>query len=297
MTKSDGFEVWLRKDHRPGRAAFTLIELLVAIGIIAILAGLLSTVIAKAQGKAQSISCLARVRQLSLASMFYVADNNDRLPYNLGGSDTSRGIAPRNDYNWVNNIMDWELSADNTNTAFVTKGNFSGYANRTAAIYRCPADRTLSDIQKQAGWSGRVRSFSMNAMVGDAGNNSRYGTNVFNPEYKQFKRLSDIEHPTDIFVFLDEHPDSINDGYYLNELEKLEWIDLPASYHNGAANFTFADGHAGNHRWVDKATKPPARPDAAALPFPALATQREDFDWVAHRTSVELFPVLSQVKP
>jgi prepilin-type processing-associated H-X9-DG protein/prepilin-type N-terminal cleavage/methylation domain-containing protein len=297
MTNSYGVGRWPGKQDRPAGAAFTLIELLVTIGVIAILAGLLSTAIAKAQGKAQGISCLGSVRQLSLASLLYVSDNADRLPYNLGGNTTSRGIAPRSGYNWVNNIMDWELNPDNTNTEFAGKGSFSGYVSHAAPVYRCPADRTLSGIQKQAGWSARVRSYSMNAMVGDAGINSRYGTNIFNPGYKQFKRLGDIAHPSDIFVFLDEHPDSINDGYFLNELDKLEWIDLPASYHNGTANFTFADGHAGNHRWVDKATKPPAQPDAAALPLPVEAARREDLDWVVHRTSVEFFSVVSRAKP
>ena len=137
----------------------------------------------------------------------------------------------------------------------------------------------------------------MNAMVGDAGENSLYGTNVFNPEYKQFKKSTEITRPSDIFVFLDEHPDSINDGYFLNRLEELEWIDLPASYHNGAANFTFADGHIERHAWINKATKPPARPDAAALPFPVDARQRADFDWVIQRTSVELISDLSQPEP
>jgi len=278
-------------------AGFTLIELLVTIAIIAVLAGLLSTAIMKAQGKAQGIACLGNAKQLSLAWLMYAADNNDRLPYNLGGSDTDRGIAPKRNYNWVNNTMDWELNPDNTNTAFATIGSFAGYANHAAAIYRCPADRALSEIQRQAGWTARVRSYSLNAMVGDAGDNSRWGTNIFNPAYKQFLKSTDFERPTEIFVFLDEHPDSINDGYFLNRLDQAEWIDLPASYHNGGANFTFADGHAQGHRWLNKATQPPARPDATALPFSVDASQRADFDWVIQRTSVELFSVLSQAGP
>ncbi len=278
------------------REAFTLIELLVAIAIIAILAGLLSTAIAKARGKAQAITCLGNARQLALAWVLYATENADRLAYNLG-SPTNRGIAPKHDYNWVNNIMSWELDPDNTNTTFVAKGSFAGCANRAVAIYRCPADRVLSDVQKQAGWTARVRSYSMNAMVGDAGENSRYGTNFFNPQYKQFKKSTDFEDPTSIFVFLDEHPDSINDGYFLNRLEDLEWWDLPASYHNGGANLTFADGHAQGHRWASKATTPPARPDAAALPFPVNPAQRADYDWLTQRTSTDIQPPDPQAHP
>ena len=134
----------------------------------------------------------------------------------------------------------------------------------------------------------------MNAMVGDAGINSLYGTNIFNPEYRQFKRSTDFERPTEIFVFLDEHPDSINDGYFLNRLDDLEWTDLPASYHNGTAEFTFADGHAETHRWVNPATKPPARPDAAGLPRPVDPRDRADFEWVRDRTSDEVSSALSK---
>jgi prepilin-type N-terminal cleavage/methylation domain-containing protein/prepilin-type processing-associated H-X9-DG protein len=268
-------------------AAFTLIELLVAIAIIAILAGLLTAALSKAKGKAYAITCVGHARQLTLASLLYATDRDDRLPYNLGGSATRRGMAPRADFNWVNNILNWEVAnSDNTNVAFVTKGSFSQYAGRAVQIYRCPADRALSDDQKQAGWAARVRSYSMNAMVGDAGENSRYGTNIFNPEYKQFKRTSDITKPTRIFVFLDEHPDSINDGYFLNRIDELEWLDLPASYHNGAATFSFADGHVEMHRWVYPATKPPPKPDAAGLPLPVETDKRADYEWVIYRTTV-----------
>jgi len=191
--------------------------------------------------------------------------------------------------------MDSEvLNTDNTNTDFVAKGSFASFADRTARIYRCPTDHVLSEIQKQAGWVARVRSYSMNAMVGDAGDNSLYGTNIFNPQYRQFKRSTDFARPTEIFVFLDEHPDSINDGYFLNRLDDLEWTDLPASYHNGAANFTFADGHMETHRWIDPATKPPARPDAAGLPRPVAVGDRADFEWVRDRTSDEVSSALSK---
>src|SRR5437867_4236470 len=295
MMNSISLRIGSRTGRLPPRTAFTLIELLVAIAIIAILAGLLTTAIAKAKTKAQGIACLGNVRQLALAWPLDAGDNNERLAYNFGGP-TSRGIAAKSAYNWVNNIMSWELDPDNTNTTFVSQGNFAGYANRTAGIYRCPADRALSQIQRRAGWTARVRSYSMNAMVGDAGENSRYGTNFFNPQYKQFKKSTEFQDPTGIFVFLDEHPDSINDGYFLNRLEALEWWDLPASYHDGAANFTFADGHAQAHRWINKATQPPARPDAAALPFPVVPTQRADYDWVVQRTSTEFGPTLSKAQ-
>ena len=131
----------------------------------------------------------------------------------------------------------------------------------------------------------------MNAMVGNAGSASAGGTNANNPYYVQFFKITSIPEPADIFVFLDEHPDSINDGYFLNRAYYPQWIDLPASYHNGSASFSFADGHAQTHRWLLPKTKPPALPDAAQpLPSGVLPSgERTDLQWVLDRMSVERY--------
>ena len=60
--------------------AFTLIELLVVIGIIAILSAIIFPVFAKAREKARSIVCLSNEKQLGLAFMQYVEDNDEQLP-------------------------------------------------------------------------------------------------------------------------------------------------------------------------------------------------------------------------
>ena len=268
--------------------AFTLVELLVVIAVIAILAGLLLPALSKAKSKAQAVFCLNNTRQLAFAWLMYADDNNDRLAYNYGGDAARKIIPPKSPLNWVNNILNWELDSDNTNTATITQASLSPFTKGNVSVYRCPADNVLSEVQRSAGWSGgRVRSYSMNAMVGYPGKLLRYGVNVNNPEYVQFLRLSTIPQPTRIFVFIEEHPDSINDGYFLNKPDDLEWVDLPASYHNGAAELSYADGHAEGHRWFYPRTKLPARPDAAMLPFDVPADERRDFDWITYRMSVE----------
>ena len=66
---------------RPGAArGFTLVELLVVIAIIAILMALLMPSIARAKAKANQISCLNNMRQLTLSATMYANDHDEEFP-------------------------------------------------------------------------------------------------------------------------------------------------------------------------------------------------------------------------
>jgi len=270
-----------------GGVGFTLIELLVVIALIAILAALLLPALAHARDRAHALTCLNNTKQLGVAWQLYSTDHEDQLPYNLGYVPTAGPAATHTRLNWADGMLDWELSPDNTNTATLTEASLGSYVGQDAGIYRCPADRTLSQRQRDKGWHGRVRSYSMNAMVGNAGALSVGGFNQNNPEYVQFFKLTMIPHPSEIFVFLDEHPDSIDDGYFVNRAYQYEWNDLPASYHNGACAFSFADGHSLIHRWQNSETKQPSRAHAVALPLRFEKKDASDFYWVVRRMSVD----------
>jgi prepilin-type N-terminal cleavage/methylation domain-containing protein/prepilin-type processing-associated H-X9-DG protein len=264
---------------------FTLIELLVVIAIIALLAALLLPAITSAKLRSQGIASLNNTRQLALGWSLYSDDHDGRLAYNLGGM----GRAPnslRTNANWVNNVMSWQLDADNTNNAALTEASLGIYVNRNATIYRCPSDRALSSIQRANGWSHRNRSYAMNAMIGDAGELTSSGSNTNNPRYVQFFKLNAIPRPSEIFVFVEEHPDSINDGYFINRAYSDEWLDLPASDHNNAAPFAFADGHSTMRRWKERTTVRPPYPDSVEWPIPLPADGLADFDWVVKHMSV-----------
>jgi prepilin-type N-terminal cleavage/methylation domain-containing protein len=271
------------------RRGFTLIELMTVVAIIAILSSILLPALSKAKAKAQGLTSLNNTKQLTVAWMIYADDHNGVLAYNLGATITSNN--PPMELNWVNNVLDWSTtsptSSDNTNSSKLVETGIGPYASKDPNIYRCPSDRALSDVQKGAGWSSRVRSYSMNAMIGDAGAYSQGGYNKNNPEYVQFFKYAAIPRPSDIFVFVEEHADSIDDGYFVNNADYLAWKNLPASHHDGAGTFSFTDGHGENHRWRRQSTQPLAEPYASRLPIKLSPNDIQDFDWVVSAMSVE----------
>src|SRR5260221_8637883 len=129
----------------------------------------------------------------------------------------------------------------NTNTFLLRVGQLAPSLNGNISVFKCPADNYLSSLQRRVGWTARTRSISMSSVFGrfsaaDANDPTARGLNWL-PQFAQYLTLPRVPKPSKTWVVLDEHPDSINDGWFIVTPGAYNWGDIPASYHNGGCGF------------------------------------------------------------
>jgi prepilin-type processing-associated H-X9-DG protein len=259
--------------------------------------------------------CLYNLRQLTLGWTMYANESNGKLTPNHGIFPANRddvAAAP----NWVAGDMDYTGAsqtipgiADATNSALLVDPAHSelGPYVKNPALFHCPAD------QSQYTGQPRVRSCSMNCAVGSTANGTLVdGTHIAghwlstgnaappggNP-FMVYLKDSDIKgalSPANLFVLLDEHPDSINDATFAVQMPikgnpaSYVFIDMPAKYHNNAGGFSFADGHVEMHAWQLPADIPNVTYSQYIGTVAAPAFGDPDIAWLASHTSSLVSP-------
>jgi prepilin-type processing-associated H-X9-DG protein len=270
--------------------AFTSIELLVVLGVIAILAAMTLMGLTQAKQRAQGAYCLNNQKQLVLAWKMYADDNSGKLVPNHDGTGVDLSTS------WVVGYLSGDDgNRDNTNTQYLMTTRFGPYI-RSFSIYKCPGDIYPCTFDGRTVSLPRVRSVSMNGFIeGGAYGSSSSGLSTWygSSGWLAYNKLTDIikPAPADLFVFVDEHADSINDGWMMTVVTNANnWEDLPASYHNGACGISFADGRAEMHKWLESTTKAPVQylpsaplPNGVAWPAPGS----RDAPWMIQHASAQ----------
>ncbi len=275
MKIKPGFFGVLERDPRKG---WTLLEVAVVIALLSLLGFALAPGFAGTQAQTKTAVCSRNLHALTIAWAMYADENSGGL---IAANYGIQGRPP-----WLAETVEEVF-------AIVRNGTLYPYTGRDLQVYRCPADST----KLISGGIARPspRSYSMSHVFGTGG----FLDGGYNPAqtvWRTYARQGEIVLPARTFLFVDEHPDSINDGAFANTCTgaqpgdspgAAQIIDFPANYHNGGCSFSFGDGHTETHLWVGaKFRNLPVSASGTFPPNGPAGSSWIDVQWLAARTTV-----------
>ena len=286
--------------HTESNAGFTRSDLLTVVAGTCVLAALALPAIGSTRSRSNQEVCSENFRALMRATQLYADDHRDEFPMVIHGGEAAAAsvinysLQSGSSYRpWATGWLTFDTSTQNTNIAFLVDSRYAVLANytRDAKLYKCPSDTLMNPNQRRRGWTARVRTYSANIAVGRG--NKAANDSLIKAE-KLFAKLSDIDRPSpaNLFVFLEEHPDSINDVAFSSSQTRRRWIDMPAAFHptigtNRTSNLVFADGHVENHAWDASVLQ--EKPDFTYF-APPIAAGDPDWSWLMDRMSYNAQP-------
>lgn len=236
-----------------GAAGFTLIELLVVIAIIAILAGMLLPSMAKAKEKGNQTVCRSNLKQLGLAFLLYLPDNNDTFP----GAASKGAYDPMRE-DWIF----WNVNRG-SDPFFLNPQNsaIGPHIGRfTTNLFRCPSDLDVKARQKayeKAPSAGNLYlySYSLPSVIDDKnhGISSVYARGQAPLHFKS----ASIVAPTRKLLLVEENGneafgDTIDDGRWVppgnilsgrHKFTRGKGVNSKSFMNDGRGCVVLADGH------------------------------------------------------
>jgi prepilin-type processing-associated H-X9-DG protein len=251
-----------RRQGRTGHQAFTRLEALTLTATGALLFFLVLPTLSQSREGAWSALCVENHRRLIRAFHLYADDHAGRFVPLAWGSHVMGQVPSRPA--WIHGWLDWGTSSHNTNLLHLSDPTFSltaNYLDEDPTPYKCPADRFLSGTQQARGWDRRIRSVSANALI------APYPNQTLSPLSATTHQFSDLVNPgpAKTIVYLEEHPDSINDAAFSPPQDR-RWVDMPIALHQGASTFSFTDGHVEPYLWSTPIAQTPVRHASGLTP-------------------------------
>ena len=211
------------------RRGFTLIELLVVVAIISILAAMLLPALQQAREKARQIKCMSNLKQIGIAMMFYIQEQDGYLPFTESGSE--RWIKATGLYQY----LDLKLADE-------TSGNPS--------IVTCPTSAGLLSVPSSVSWC------------------LTYGYNckLLGPSCTAIKE-SQVKNPSQFIISADGYRFVGGDaGWSLTSTTRRPGhFEDGRLTHSGGANILFVDGHV---KWFEDGDISTDDTSPTWLPYP-----------------------------